>query len=100
MINVCVVQQLTEDDVVRIADFGLARPIAEMTRGVVGTLAYMAPEIMLRSGRYGTAVDVYRSAREHNNGSHSTEITFTRSITPLKITSPLISLLSVWLSSC
>ncbi|GAB2805719.1 serine/threonine-protein kinase [Lentzea nigeriaca] len=53
---------LDDDDVPRLADFGLARLVdgARLTRAdqVVGTAAYLAPE-QVRGGKITSAVDVY-----------------------------------------
>ena len=51
---------------VKVADLGLAGPANEMLgHTLAGTPVYMAPEVLLRSGRYDTKVDVYRSVRQH-----------------------------------
>ncbi|ESR41198.1 hypothetical protein CICLE_v100271191mg, partial [Citrus x clementina] len=52
-------------DIVKIADFGLARPIDVPLENYTikgGSLCYKAPERLLGSGRYSTPVDVWAVA--------------------------------------
>lgn len=51
---------MTEDGVVKIADFGLSCRVQDVTRDPVGTPQYMSPEVL--AGRYCTAVDVWALA--------------------------------------
>ena len=51
--------QISEDMVLKVADFGLARPVADTMTTQSGTLKWMAPE-QLSKGNYTQKSDVYR----------------------------------------
>ncbi len=46
---------------VKVSDFGFSRevPLASFTLTQLGTLRYMAPEVILNEGRYNCLVDMY-----------------------------------------
>jgi len=48
----------TEDSVVKLADFGFARPVGDGCRTACGTPGYVAPEI-IGGQKYGTSCDVW-----------------------------------------
>ncbi|KAH9510097.1 hypothetical protein Btru_043463 [Bulinus truncatus] len=50
---------ITEDDTVKIADFGMSRNVKFTISSPLGTLPYMAPEILSWSGKYDNKVDIY-----------------------------------------
>ena len=53
--------QLTQDDVVKLTDVGLAKPAIDIAGTLAGTPVYMAAEILLQKGQYDTKADIYRS---------------------------------------
>ena len=56
---------LIKGDVLKIADFGLARSLAEPNRPYtveVSTLLYRAPEVILLEGRYSNEIDIWSCA--------------------------------------
>lgn len=53
---------LVEGEILKLADFGLARSLTEPSRPYtedVCTVWYKPPEVMLRSGNYSTEVDIW-----------------------------------------
>ena len=57
--NILLQDQRGHGHIVKIADFGCSRPLAASMTKKVTTLWYRAPELLLATARYGTAVDMW-----------------------------------------
>ncbi|KAL3853221.1 hypothetical protein ACJMK2_016777 [Sinanodonta woodiana] len=53
---------VTEEDVVKLADVGMAKRASDIARTKVGTPAYMAPEVLLETHKYDHKADIYSLA--------------------------------------
>ncbi|KAK7481782.1 hypothetical protein BaRGS_00026929 [Batillaria attramentaria] len=53
---------LTESDVVKLTDVGLAKRVIDIAGSLAGTPVYMAPEVLLQHGVYDMRADIYSLA--------------------------------------